>query len=789
MKLFWNGLESKKCILMVVAIVISLSTLHAQQKQFIKGVLIDKKSNQAVSYANVALYDATDSTLITGTISNFDGEFYMSPIVNGGYSLIISVMGYESVTKKIDVTNKSNCNIGVILLQERVINLDEAVIVGERIKAKSDVDKTTFYINKKMCDASNTGADILKHIPGIQVDIMQNISLEGSQNIIILVEGKERDRNFMSQLNAKQIDKVEVISTPDSKYDASVTGIINIILKKERDFGVNGYIYAEIPSSKSEVYIFPTYSLNYDFKKFNLYTSYNGELSYFDIHESQNRKFRDNTGTTEIISNQYVKQKNWSHRFHYGFDYFLNKKNQFNFYAFYNPYSREHDGNMEMQVTGSNDEYWLTQKEDTDINYSAFYSLYYKHIFNKPGREIAFDLSYYNFKAENTINYNNENIACYSNNQTNIVKPKQNSISIKIDYTSPITKKLKFNTGVKTKLQVLQDRHSDEFKYDENIFAAYGTFNYNVAKFNLSMGLRTENSMSGLSNSFNNTVVALLPHAAINYKLTPRQNLKLSYRRSISHPHFYQLNPYTSIDDPYTVRSGNPNLKPEFRHNIIVDYSVRFGNNYISSRLFYNKVANAINNLTFINDTNVFETRVYNLGDIHQYGIQLSGALKLHKTFAFNPYLKLFNIYTERNNLAGQYNIENRHKIAFESGFSAIVTFKNDITASILFQYKSPKNDIQSTSFNDALYFLSLEKTFKQKFKVGIISGLPFAKSFTYQGAETEGVDFYSHSEGNINMSFFPIWFKIKYQFNSGKMGNKINRTKEIIEDMPKKGF
>jgi len=789
MKLFRNGLEIKKCILIIVAIVISLSTLHAQQKQFIKGVIIDKKNNQAVSYANITLYDATDSTLVSGTISNVDGEFNLSPVTIGSYKLRISEVGYELETKNIDLTNKSSCNIGVIFLQESVIKLDEAVVVGERIKAKTDVDKTIFFMNKKMYDVSNTGTDILKHIPGIQVDIMQNISLEGSHNIIILVDGKERDRNFLSQLNAKQIDKVEVISAPDSRYDANVTGVINIVLKKDRDSGINGYVYVEIPTSKSEIYTFPAYSLNYSFKKFNIYTSYNGEFSYFDINESSYRKLWSSSGTTEISSNQYVKQKNWSHRFHFGADYFLNKKNQFNFYAYFNPYSSEHDGNMEMQVTGGVYEYWLTKKEDTDINYSTFYSLYYKHVFNKIGREITFDLSYYNFKAENTTSYTGENVGSNLTNYINTVKPKQNSVSIKIDYTSPIAEKLKFNMGVKMKLQKLQDRNSDKFKYNENIFASYGTFNYNVRKFEISLGLRAEYSMSGLTYSFNNTIFVLLPHASINYKPGKKQNIKLTFRNSIYRPNIYQLNPYTLIEDPFTIKKGNPNLEPEFHHDLMVDYSIRLGNNYISSSLFYSNTSNTFNNMTFVNGSNVFETHVENLGEIIRYGIKLSGTLKLYKSIALNPYIKVFGINTIGNKLAEGYNIDNRHKIAIESGLSAIIAFKHDVTASLQFQYNSPETNIQDMLFSDALYFISLEKTFKRKLKIGVVSAVPFTKSFTYQGNEIEAKDFYRYSEGKIKMSGFPIWFKLKFQFNSGKKGNKINRTKEKIQNMPKKGF
>jgi hypothetical protein len=660
------------------------------------------------------------------------------------------------------------------------------------MKAKTEPDKTTYFVNKKMYDASDNGVDILNYIPGVQVDIMKNISLEGSQHIIILVDGKERDRNFLSQLNASQIDKVEVINTPGSRYDAGVTGVINIILRKDKESGINGHIHLDVPTSESEIYAFPDYSFNYSFNKLNLYTSYNGEFSYFDIIGSSNRNFWDSRGATEIISDQFVRQKDWSHRFHYGFDYMLNEKNQINFYAFYNPYSNELNGNVDLKVSGDEvGQHWSALKQDADINHSAFYSLYYKHIFNKPGREIAFDLSYFNFKAVNSTTYISTDSMPdnYSLKQVNTVKPEQNSVSFKIDYTSPITEKLKFDAGIKAKSQLLQDRQSDGFKYDESIFALYGTITYNFSKYTLSTGLRAEESTSRLTNGFNNNVFALLPNATINYKLTPKQNIKLSYSRTVNRPNIYELNPYTSIDDPYTVESGNPDLKPEFRQNLSIDYSNSIGNNFISLQLFYKERTDAINHYTFISDTGIFETRIANLGNIHEYGIQMEGALKLHKAIAINPYFKLFNICTIGNNLAKQYDINNRQRIAFESGLSAIVTFKYDIVASFRFQYTSPEIDIQSLSFSDALYFISLEKTFNQKFKVGITSALPFSKSFTYQGTEIKGEDFYSHSQGNLRLSVVPVWLKFTYQFNSGKVVHKINRTKEDIDNMPKKGF
>ena len=793
MKSFLGSKSVKKCIMLIFAFSACLDLLNAQgqKKLLITGQLKDQQNMQTVAYATVALKRTSDSTFITGAASNADGEFRLENISNGSYSILISAIGYDHVAKTVEL--KNDYNMGTILLLPKSVALGEVVVLGERIKAKAEPDKTTFFINKKMSDASDNGVDILNYIPGVQVDIMKNISLEGSQHIVILVDGKERDRNFLSQLNARQIDKVEIINTPGSKYDADVTGVINIILKKDKTSGIDGHLHLEVPTAKSAIYVFPDYSFSYSFRKLNLYTSYDGNLSYFNITESSYRNIQDSRGITEIMTDQVVRQKYWSHRFHFGLDYNFNEKNQLSFYAFYNPYSSEHSGNVAMQLNNDKfgDQNWSALKLDDDINYSTFYTLNYKHIFNKPSREITFDLSYFNFKAVNSTTFITADsiIDNYPAKQVNAVKPDQNSFSFKIDYTTPVTEKLRFDVGVKAKAQILKDRQSDQFKYDESIFSLYWSLTYSLTKYTFNGGLRVERSTSGLVNSFYNNVFALLPNAGINYKITSTQNIKLSYNRTICRPNIYELNPYISSDDPYSLHSGNPDLKPEFQQNLSIDYSKNFGNNYISLKLLYLDRSEAINGYTFLNDAGILESHMANLGNIQGYGIQMAGALKFRKSIAINPFLNLTEVYTTCNNLAKQYDINNRQKLAFQSGLSAIVTFKYDIVASLQFQYNSPLIQIQSMSFSDALYILSLEKSFSQKFKFGISSALPFIKTFRYQGAEINGTDFYSHSEGDVKLSVVPVWFKFTYLFNSGKISNRVNNSKEDIDTMPKKGF
>jgi hypothetical protein len=769
-------------------LLLNLAFINAQDVPSITGKLIDQKSNQPVPYANIGLFKASDAALICGSISNEKGEFKIGPVPTGNYRLLVSVIGYKLINLDIDVVTNGITNIGNLFLEDTSIMMKETVVVGERTRAKSETGKTTFFTTKKMIDASVTGIDVLKFIPGIQTDLAQNIALEGSQNILILVDGKERDKSYVSQLNPNQIEKVEVISRPVSNYDGNVTGAINIVMKKEKNSGIDGQIHVEIPTSASEIFIKPNFSLNYGFKKLNLYTSYSGDLTYFNLHESYIRKEWTPSDSSIIITNQYVRQKEWSHRFNYGFDYFLNSSNQLNFYAYYNPYSRELDGNTDFQISGNKNESRKGTKEDTDINTGSFYSLYYKHSFRKKDREITFDISHYTLKADNSTEFIYTGESGNTTLQINSVNPRQNETSFKMDYTSLLWDKLNFSTGVKAKFKLLRDRNLTNFNYNEDLVAAYGNIVYKAAKYDLSAGLRAEKANLKTENTTQKQIISFFPSVSFKYKLSSRQNIQFVYNRTIKRPDIYQLNPAISYDDPNTLSKGNPFLKPEYFSSISIEHSVQFKSNYFATRLFGNKFNNVINNLMFINDTGAFETQVQNMGTIQQVGIQFSGTLKLG-IVSINPYLRLFEQYLHANGPAKLYVAENASNLVFASGISAIVSFKHDFSFSLIYQYASPQNNIQDNSYCDALYFLSLEKTIKQKIKISVVSAIPFTKTFTYSGSDINGPDFYSHYKGDLQMSGSRFWFTVSYQFNSGKSRDRINRTREEPDVLPKKGF
>ena len=761
----------------------------AQSGSVVTGSLAERITSLSVPYAYVSLYRIADSSLARMVVSDTTGRFELPNIGPGDYQLRINVLGYNPVKKEISISGGKACETGVIFLEEYSVNPGEAVVAADKIKAKSEPDRTTYFITEKIAATSISGTDVLRSIPGVQIDLMHNISLEGSSNIMFLVNGMERDRNYISQIDPAQIEKIEITTIPPSKYDSGITGVISIILKKERKAGISGQVHAEVPVFSSVMYLQPAFSFNYGRNKFNLFTSYSGELIYANLDESVDRTVYTGGNKSEYSSDKLVRQKYWSHRLDYGFDYFINKKNQLNFYAFYNPYSRELDGNASMHQTGEANYEWEARKEDSDINRSNFHSLYFRHNFNERGDNLTFDLSNFNLNAETTVAYYPVTGAG-AEPLINNVKPNQNSSSLKIDLNVSPFKRLSFNAGLKVKLTTMKDAASAEFRYNEHIYAAYGGLSYRKGNLDLGMGIRVENSLSESGSSLSNKNLSALPYASISYRPCSAQNLQLSFSQSLTRPNINQLNPYAIVDDPFTVQQGNPELYPEIRSMISLEHSIRFRNNYLSTRLFYNRVSDAIGNYSFINDTSAFETRVYNLGSVNQYGIQLSGAVQPWKIFTFNPWVRVYGNDTRGNEKAQKAGIADRKQLVLESGLSAILTFRHDLALSFSLQYSSPENNIQDNHFSDVFYLLSIDKTFRQKFKAGIATGLPFTRNFTYQGSETRGIDFHNIYKGQIIMPGYPmVWFRFSYEFNSGKKRDKIERTREEADVTPKKGF
>ncbi|HEX2919718.1 MAG TPA: outer membrane beta-barrel protein [Bacteroidales bacterium] len=775
------------CLILVAGIMFYPVPAFPQNGSSITGRIMDSRTRQNLPLAYIRFRNITDlDGKINLTASDTAGIFHINSVQPGVYSLVVTSVGYKKYTQQLIVNSGNEISLGNIMLQDSILVIGEAVVTGARPSAKLENNRTVFLMNKKILNSSGTALEALGFISGIKVDLKQNITLESGGNVLIFVDGIERNKSFVSQLNPSQIDKVEIINAPPSNFDGNASGVLNITTKKEKNYGINGQVLAEVPTSGSEIYLFPSYNLNYNAGKFAFFTSYNGEINYENIDESTTRVVYSDIDTTRISSNQYIRQKNLSHKFHYGMDFLADSQNILNFYGYVNSYSYEQDGEAVLSVGGADYRTWNALREETDHNFGVFNSIYYKRLSKENNKELTLDISNYHLNASNATVFNR-----YGDSQGSIInkqKPVQNSSVIKIDYTSPIWKNFKLNAGIKMRFQLMQDEENEDFEYEESTYAGYGSIDFFLKNSEVYAGLRIEDSETGLKNRFRKSYISFLPTAYFRHKTDSQQILNFSFNRTVNRPSIYQLNTTVSSDDPLAMRTGNLFLEPEFHNNLQAEHTIQFHSNILSYRLFYTFITNAINSITFLKESPVVMTQVFNAGRIHQYGIRLTGSAKFG-ILTFNPSLQFYNISTCAYERFLSYGIHDRNKPVFESAVSSVISLKDDLSFSLIFQYSTPKNNIQGNSYNQAIYFISANKTFNNRLKAGVVCALPFTRNFVYQGSDIKSPEFSNSYNGNLKLSAFPLWLRMEYMFSSGRRRESIKRDKEEIISKPKKGL
>jgi len=784
--------RSKKLLTLAVFLLGFITSVSGQENKsyVIRGRLLDSLNHEPLMFATVAVRRSAEAIFVTGSAAGPEGYFETGSLEKGEYELHISALGYEKEIRQVYL--KSDTDLGEILLEQKMALLEEVTVTGERIKARKDDGTTTYFMNEKIYSISNTGTDLLGYIPGIQIDLMKNISLNGNSGIMLLIDGKERDLNFINQLNPEKIDRVEVINNPSSRYDVTVTGVINIILKEKTGGNISGHFFADIPVLKSIVYSFPDFSADFSVNKLDFNVSYSGAFSYFDIAESGFKKIESESGLRELNTLQFIRQKDKSHSFHFGVDYKLNKKNELSLYSFMNPFSREFDGSVEYQFTDidSGEKILKYTRNDTDRNLNSHFSIWYRHGFDKPGKELTAEMNYSNFRAYNGTSYLSGNPGNeYPDDYSSLIRPLQNSVSFRLDYVLPFTEKLKFDAGLKTRLQIMKDRMPEGFSFGENVFAAYGSLARNGLKYTFIGGIRAERSSTELRGKPVFSGITILPQLSVIRKLTDKQTLELSYNATTYRPNIYELNPYTSFVDPFSVSTGNSDLESEITHKLKLSWSRSSGNNFITPCLFYEVEERSINRYAIILENGNVESLIANMGTISKYGAQFSGSLRLNSLITVNPWFRIYNMRTTLDELAMMNNITARNKMVFETSVSAIASLRHGLAFSFQFQFNSPVIGMQSDYFSDPLWMISAEKAFRKRIKVGIVSALPFTESFTYQGYKTDAGCLVMQNQGDLRLPAFPFWLKFNYQFSSGEKNKRNAGPREDIINFPKKGF
>ncbi len=751
-----------------------------------KGILIEKSTGSPAPFVHVGLYRKADSTLLAGTQSGDNGRFELTGIVIGKYLLRFTSVTYAAKTVEIELTNQQTIDLDTVLLLDTPQALKELVVRGERERAKSDLSKTSFQISARMKELAASGIDLLKQLPGISIDLAQNVSLEGSTKVIILVNGMERDAKYLNQIPAADIDQIEIMSNPPARYDAGVSRVINVVLKSDRSAGLSANVNVEAPTVKKQIYTFPSARLSYGRGKVDAFASYSGSLGYFDIVEQSRRESTASDLKTSISSSRNGRQKNWSHRFSYGLDYALDKRNSITFYGNFNPWSQELDGRVQALYEGRTATKWDYFKEDTDKNLGSFYSLFYKGAPGRPGSELTVDGSFYHLRATNRSVFTD---LATGSTQVNLVRPVQNTFNLRTDYALPISKSVRLATGFQLKSNRFADQNQSSFRHAGTSQALYGGIRFAGRKVSSEVSLRLERAELGARGGNARVFTAFLPNLTFQYQPREGANLKASYQKTLEYPGLFQLNPFQMLEDPNTYRSGNPDLGLVDVTNAGIEFNRSLGKTFLSFRAFCNNRKGVISDFTWLSADGELLNRLFNLGTIQQVGGQFTGAFSIGKAVQLQSYMKLFRAFARAGSYAASQGLEDRQKTSYELALSASVTLPYGLALAMQFTYNSPVIDVQKTTFADPLYFVSLQKRISGAVRAGVTFALPFGKAFTYQAEKIQMPTLESDVKKTINLTTLPVFLKASYTFSKGGKRKQVNENNADAGARQRKGF
>lgn len=758
----------------------------AQHSQ-VSGLITDAETHHGIPFAHVALFDSTGCNLLGGTTSDIEGQFQLNVPTDGLHLLKISALGYSQVVLSLDEKTGpgSIWALGEILLPVGITNMDEIIITGRQVAARTQAGKTSYYVNHAMAETARTGTEILRHIPGIHIDLFQNITLEGNSQILLLVDGMERDAGYLQQLHAKNISHVEISKVPASSHDGDLGGMIQIFLNDNRKTGTAGHVNLEIPTARTQVYLSPSYRFQYGSGRYNLFTSYNGQINYFNLLETSQRYMSEaeRTGDAPLHSaSQYIRQQFHSHRFHYGSDYFVSDRHQINFYGSINPLLQNLIGEMPLQASSltlyEQSEFHArtsmaqgssSYKNERERNLQVIHSLFYRYLpQGHPSHEITADINMGWLRSENRSLFSDRSLGV---DELFISKPGRQTLSAKLEYRRPLGDHLYLESGVSKRRRVLTNSSDPLFRYDEDLLAIHASFRYHRFNHLLEFGTRVED------------MEYFLPQGVIKMQRTPSQTVQFHYRSSVTRPWWGHLIPRPSFLDPLTISYGNPGLRPERHHYAAFELTRILGNSFIAAEVYHRRTGDAAGRTGELLDNQLVKTQMKQLGRLHEYGFRLSASVNIRDRVTVNPYARYYLVSSLGNATAKSLGLKNRSCSSADMGLSAAAMLSESFSAAFQIQYAGPVTHFFEQTYSSALYFISLNKSFGAGFQAGLVTGLPLARSFVYDGSEFRGSGFHNHHKGMIQMSAVPVWFTLNYRFSSGESRKRIEREREEMEN------
>jgi len=636
---------------------------------------IKDENGQPIEAVTITLLQAKDSGRLKETVTSKTGHFTFDNLPTGKYFVTASSVGYSQLYSRVLElgTGRLAQTLPPLVMTGVTTSLHEVAVVGRRPPIEQKPDRTIINVDASPSNTGSTAMDVLEKAPGVTLDKDDNISLKGKQGVQVMIDGKPtylsaaQLADYLRSLPASAIDQIELMTNPSAKYDAAGnSGIINIKTKKNKLKGFNGNVTL---THTQGVYPKPSGSLNLNYRtgQFNFFL--NAGYSHWEGFQvlQINRKYLDADAAQTINS---IFQQTTVMRFtnpeanvKFGMDYFLNQKTTLGFVV-------SGFRNKEQDRSGSNIQLMNPNYQIDSLVYSpntnnttwknGSANLNFRHQYDSAGRELSADLDYVRYSSIsdqyfNNLTYSPDNVLLDQSILTGTLPSTINIYTFKTDYTRPLAKGYKLETGIKlsyvntnntanyydvvgTKSNV-DTTKTNAFIYRENVNAAYVNMTKQYGKWTVQAGARLENTNyyghqlgNGLTvinndSSFSRSYTNLFPTLYLTYQASEKNQFTLNYGRRIDRPAYQDLNPFLFFLDEYTYQAGNPYLQPQYTQNVELSHTY---NRSLTTTLNYSYTQNFFTQ-TFEQSGQATIVRNGNIGVRQNAGVSVSYMLPVAK--------------------------------------------------------------------------------------------------------------------------------------------------------------
>ena len=664
----------KKITCIILLFVLSGSALLANK---VKGEVRDL-NNTGVAFASVIISSAQDSSLVKATITDANGGFTLNQIENGDYYVSVSFVGYNRFDSNVFSVRDQDYDLPPIILESDNIQLEAVEITGQKAIVEVLADKTVFNVTNTGGTAGLNGFELLRRSPGVILDNNNNIIVEGKSGVQVWFDGKpsiltgDDLTQYLRSLQASDIEAIEIITQPSSKYDAEGNaGIINIRLKKDKRYGTNGSVSAGAGYGQYWKYN-SSISVNNRTRKTNLY----GTVSNNHNQNFNKLNFRRTLLGTLFDQESTTVNNNDSYNLKAGLDVFVSPKSTLGFIATGNLTDGidETDSDMNIGPVNANDaDAILIAQSNSEYDNENLYLNFNYRFEDTLGHYLNMDVDYGKYDSErindqpnNYFDGNQDSLLFRTNYQ--MITPLDITIqSVKLDYEQDFLNG-KLGLGVKG-VEVVTDNtfdffeeidgtleyqpdQSNQFEYTEQVLAGYFNYSYRKDKLSYQFGLRAENTSSlGVLTSTQMTeddrvkreYLDWFPSGGLTYNYHPKNTIAVNYSRRINRPDYESLNPFEYRLNELGFQKGNPFLKPNYTNNISIsnthNYTFTTTVSYSHVKDFFAQVIDTLDSqVTFLQTRNVASEEVWSLSASYPFQVNDWWSVFVNATFYNTSY-------------------------------------------------------------------------------------------------------------------------------------------------------